>query len=571
MLEILRIRNLAVIQDLTWELGDGFNILTGETGAGKSILIDAFNLLLGVRADKKLIRDGANDCSIEAVINNAMVGKRGQELSKIFEEFGIESDMDGSLLLKRSFSLKGQSRQFVNGSPTTLQALRKIGDLMVDMHGPHDHQSLLSTESQLAALDAFGKLDDKVAAFREKFTEWRKASRELAELTQTEAGNWEEQIDFLDHQIKEIEEAELTEEDGDALEQEYQVATHSRRIMEMAGSAEELLSNDSTNDVLSQLAEVQRYLQDWGQIDPSAEHLAELNETAIAQLNDLRAEVESAAARTEIDGERLAELEDRLNLVQDLKRKYGGSIASTLEKLTEMQERRAGMADREGRIEELKQGIETLGEDLDGVADELAEARRRVAPSLAEEITAQLKFLGFNQSEFSIELNERDDLKSDGGDDIEFNFAPNPGQAARPLRAIASSGEMARVMLAVKTVLAREDAVPILIFDEVDANVGGETAKAVAGRLRELARNHQVLCITHLPQVAAAGHAHFRVLKEVVEGQTTTGLKQLDDSGRIEELSRMLGGVSNSSAALAQSLMQELADSERPHGSITST
>jgi DNA repair protein RecN (Recombination protein N) len=557
MLVSLRIRNLALIEDLTWELGPGFNTLTGETGAGKSILIDGLSLLLGERADKTLIRTGADACSVEAEINLEDKA-RLKQINAALGEIGAEPCEGRTLLLKRSLSTSGANRQFINGSPVPLQGLKSIGDLLVDVHGPHDHQSLLATEKQTELLDAYGKLAPLRAACASAYGAFRDIEQERAALEMSESER-EQRLSLLQHQVQEIESARLQPDEDTRVENDYRAASHAQNILEQAGIITGLL-NDSENAVLTQLAQVARALTAWQRMDDSISDAEELNRQAIAQLQELLGTVQTRTDRVDLDPAQLRQLEDRLNLVQSLKRKYGG----TMESVRAFGEKAAAqLAALEGRTEFMA----TLGQRekaargaLEKAAAELSKARRKIAGPLGEKISQELRALGFNKAQFQVDMAPAAKPGVSGGDHVEFIFAPNLGEAARPLRAIASSGEMARVMLAVKTTLAEVDEIPILIFDEVDANVGGETAGQVGKKLRGLGRCHQVLCITHLPQVAAQGQNHFAVEKRVKQNRTLTELTRLEGVPRQRELARMLGGQTEAALALARSL---LADAEK--------
>jgi DNA repair protein RecN (Recombination protein N) len=551
MLRLLRIKNLAVIEEVTWELAPGFNILTGETGAGKSILIDALSMLLGERADRGMVRDGAEVASVEASLDAP------ETCAAILEEAGLDPlEEGGELILRRTVSAQGQGRQFVNGSPVPLQVLKKLGRVLVDLHGPHDHQSLLDTGEQMAALDAFAKSEPLAGEHRALFAKSAALRRELESLRGQDAGGWQERIDFLKFQADEIAKAGVKPGEDEALDVEYRVATNSKRILELGAAAAALIS-EGENDLLGRLAQVQKLLQEWQRLDPDAGVLAEMNAGIVAQLRDLEQEIGRLVEKTELDGERLRSIEDRLDLLQGLKRKHGPSLEAVLQKLAELEEQLAGLEGREGKIAELEGLIAASEKQRAALAKKLRKEREAGAPKLAAQITKNLKDLGFKKSEFLVRLEPAEVAKAAGEDEIEFMFAPNPGESARPLRAIASSGEMARVMLAVKTVLAAQDSVPILIFDEVDANVGGETAVAVGRKLRGLAARHQVLCITHLPQVAAHGQAHFRVSKEVKGGRTLTELDRLEKEIRVDEIARMLGGRNESALALGRDLLRQ--------------
>ena len=554
MLVSLRIRNLALIEDLTWELGPGFNTLTGETGAGKSILIDALSLLLGERADKSLIRTGTESCSVEAELELADKS-RLKQVNAALEEIGAEPCDGPALLLKRTVAATGANRQFINGSPVPLQGLKSIGDLLVDVHGPHDHQSLLATEKQAELLDAYGKLKPLREACATAYRALRDIAQERASLELSESER-EMRLSLLQHQVKEITSAHLKPDEDVNAESDYRAAAHSQTILEQARTITSLL-NDSDNAVVTQLELVERALTAWQRMDPSIADVEALNRQAMAQLQELAQTVQDRAERVDLDPAQLRQLEDRVNLIQSLKRKYGGSIEAVLafgEKAS------AQLAALEGSAEflaQLAQREKTARAGLEKAAAALTEARKKMAKPLGEKISQELRALGFNKAVFQIDMAPASQPGPTGGDQIEFIFAPNPGEAARPLRAIASSGEMARVMLAVKTTLAEVDEIPILIFDEVDANVGGETAGQVGKKLRALGNSHQVLCITHLPQVAAQGQSHFAVEKLVKQNRTLTELTRLEGPSRQRELARMLGGQTEAALALAKSLLAE--------------
>jgi DNA repair protein RecN (Recombination protein N) len=554
MLVSLRIRNLALIDDLTWELGPGFNTLTGETGAGKSILIDALNLLLGERADKTLIRSGADSCTVEAELDlrdAALV----RELNAQLEESGAEPCEGRALLLKRSVSTAGTNRQFINGSPVPLQALKTLGDRLVDVHGPHDHQSLLANEKQAELLDAYGKLGALRADCTSAHRELREVEQERAALEMSESER-EQRLSLLQHQVGEIQGAKLQPGEDVQLDNDFRAAAHAQNIVEQARTIASLLS-ESDSSVMTQLAQVERALNAWQRMDASITEVEELNRAAIVQLTELLDAVQARAERVDLNPEQMRQLEERLNLVQSLKRKYGGSVESAVAFGEKAAAQLAALEDRGEFLAKLAQREKAARQALGDAAAKLTAARRKVSKPLADKIAQELRGLGFKKSSFAIEMTPAAQTGPTGADHVEFIFAPNPGEAARPLRAIASSGEMARVMLAVKTTLAEVDEVPILIFDEVDANVGGETAGQVGRKLRSLGRSHQVLCITHLPQVAAQGASHFAVEKKTKQGRTLTELTRLEGTSREQELARMLGGQTKASLELARSLLAD--------------
>jgi len=548
MLRRLRIKNLAVVEEVDWELGEGFNVLTGETGAGKSILIDAFLLLLGERADKSLVRTGAEGCLVEGELGGA------KGFQSWLEDKGVEADPEGVLVIKRQISSTGTGRQFLNGSAVTLGVLKELGDRLVDLHGPHDHQALLSTSAQRAALDGFGGLAKEVEAVRSAWRRKKEAEDKLKDFRRRMAGADGATRDLIDHQVRELEQAQLRPGEDEVLERDHAAAGHGKRILELAAEVNTLLESGEEN-ALGFLGKVQRALGEWERLDGAAADMRLKHEEVVESLGELCREAERRAEQVGLDAERLAELERRLDMVLGLKKKYGGSVEAALQRLEELKRRQAELADAEGTETVLRREVETAEKKLVEVCGNLTEGRQQAAPRFAKEVTGQLRGLGFAQSRLEAQI-RAEETGPDGAETVELLFAPNPGEAPRPLRSIASSGEMARVMLALKTVLAERDAVPILIFDEVDANVGGETAVAVAERLRGLGKTHQVLCLTHLPAVAAAADSHFAVAKRVEKGRTFAELKQLEGEGREKELTRMLGGDGKAARMLAKELLQ---------------
>lgn len=551
MLATLRIKNLALVDDLTIELVRGFNAITGETGAGKSILIGALNLALGERADRTLIRSGAESCAVEAVFQT---GGLARTIAAFLEENGLEPCEGDELLIKRVFTAAGTNKQFINGSPATLAVLKQLGELLVDIHGPHDHQSLLHAGRQLGLLDAFGGLQDRREALGELLRqrgEWaaRKADLIIDERT------YAQQLDLLRHQVKEIDSARLKTGEDEALEAEYQRASNASQLLQLTQSALGGLA-EGDDALLDRTGEIGRLLHDLERLDPATAGLRVLHEQALEHWRELQLQLSRYADRVEVDPARLAELEERLNLFQSLKRKYGGSLGEVMHFGAEARERLAALESRDAELERLNGELTKLDRKLAHQADELSAARKKLLPKLSQAATLELQALGFAQSHFEIALSVNGVITGSGRDTCEFQFAPNVGEPPRALRAIASSGEMARVMLALKTVLAAQDQVPVLVFDEVDANVGGETAQVVGRKMAEIGSRRQVLCITHLPAVAAAARTHFEVRKSVRSGRTVTELLRLEGEARVNELTRMLGGQSAAARKHAEALLR---------------
>ncbi len=554
MLHVLRIKNLALVAELTLEFGPGLNVLTGETGAGKSVVLGALNLVLGQRADRGALRAGADQCTVEAVFG---VGQLRATLAPFLEDNGLEPCGEDQLILKRSFSATGTNRQFVNGSPTTLATLATLGAWLVDLHGPHEHQSLLQPARQLAILDAFGTLEPARKNLAERVRQRAAIEESLAALVVDERTH-AQQIDLCRHQVHEITDARLRSGEDVEVEAEHHRAHHAARLVELSQIALDALS-ESEDAAVTRLAVVGRTLQELARIDPPAQELVELHQQSVSLLRDLQHTLTTYSERVEVEPGRLAELEQRLSLIQSLKRKYGPTLDDVLASGTAAKERLTALEGRAEEVDRLEAQREKLTHELQTAARALSKSRSALLPRLVRAVKAELAVLGFRQSDFSVALEfHPDSVNAAGGDTLEFQFAPNPGEPPRPLRAIASSGELARVMLALKTVLAAEDEVPVLVFDEVDANIGGETAHAVGQKMRQIAAQHQVLCITHLAPVAAHGDAHFVVSKSVSAGRTETRVMPLQGDSRIEELARMLGG-----GPAAKRHAEELLDSHK--------
>ena len=548
VLSLLRIKNLALVEELEWQMGSGFVAVTGETGAGKSIIIGALQLLLGERADKSLIRTGADLCTVEAIFSGSELRKLNAQLV----EAGIEPCED-DLIIKRSFSVAGGTRQFINGSPTTLSILENLGDELVDLHGPHDHQSLLSAETQLSLLDSFARAEDQLEEYRKHYRQLQVLLAEHAALDTAETAR-EQELDLLRHQVAEIKSADLVANEEEEIETRYKLVSNSRRLIELASAIANKLS-EADDSVLSQLAETQRLVRELEKIDNSIAQFSSAHAAAVVELSEISRALSAYAEKLDLDPEQLAALEQRISLFETLKRKYGGSIAEAIAFGERAAERMRKIEDRDVELERLAKEIENVRGQMNRVGDALRKLRRKAAPKLSENIRRNLGDLGFRQSEFEAKLAALGEPRPNGFDSVELLFSPNPGEPLKPLRAIASSGEISRLMLAIKSALAAHDAIPLLVFDEIDTNVGGEIAHAVGAKMQTLARNHQVICITHLPQVAATASSHFVVTKDVTRGRTFSNLREVTGKGRQEEIARMLGGKSESALKLAANLL----------------
>ncbi len=565
MLTTLRIKNLALADDLMIEFQPGYNVITGETGAGKSILIGALNLVLGERADRTLIPSGAASCMVEAVLD---IGRLKAPIKEFLDNNGLEPCEQQQLVLKRTLTVVGVNRQFINGSPTTLNNLAAIGEWLVDIHGPHEHQSLLHPNRQLAILDAFGALDEQREAFAQLVRRRTALEAEKASLIVDEK-TYAQQLDLLRFQADEIGAARLEPGEEEQIGQDYQRASNASRLLQLSQTVLGLVG-ESENSILVQSGIIGRTLQELQRLDSNGTHLHALHAQMVAALGELQSEISRYADKMDLDPARLQQLEERLDLLNSLKRKYGATVAEVIDYGQQARKKLEALEQREAELGRINAELRKNQAGIERAANELSAQRRKLIPQLSKAVGKQLSDLGFRQSRFDVALTDgtadhgttdhettgrASRIMLSGFDTVEFLFAPNPGEPPRPLRAIASSGELARVMLALKTVLAVEDEVPVLVFDEVDANVGGETANAVGEKMQQIARNRQVLCITHLPQVAAPALNHFVATKQVKEGRTVSQITLLDKKDRVIELTRMLGGQSEAARKHAEALL----------------
>jgi DNA repair protein RecN (Recombination protein N) len=546
-LRSLRIRNLALVEFLDWELEPGFTVVTGETGAGKSIILGALKLVLGDRADKTLIRTGAEQCSVEALFEIADPVRTNELLS----EQGIDPCEGDQLLLRRLLAANGTNRQFINGCQTTLSVLKDVGDGLVDLHGPHDHQSLLAREYQLRLVDAFGGSEELYHSFRQTFEQLRTQRDQLAQLeSENAAGN----LELWQHQLAEIRDAAIQVGELESLEAKYALASNAHRILELT-SLSLLQLADAEDSILTRLADIARTLRELERLDPGATELARNHERGTVELEELERDLRHYQEKIDVDPGSLRQLEERLNLLEGLRQKYHRNEEELLALAADLEKKLDQIDGQEAALEKMRADFEATSRKIQELGKHLAANRRTAGTKLVEQIRVHLADLGFQQARFDLQWEALQEPISSGFDQIEFLFSPNPGEPLKPLRAIASSGEISRVMLAIKTALAQQDLIGLLVFDEIDANVGGEIARAVGRKMQTLGENHQVLAITHMPQVAAAARKHFFVSKEVSDGRTRTALQEVLGPERLDEIARMLGGKSQSALEHARTLL----------------
>lgn len=549
----LRVRDLALVEEAELAPPRGFLAITGETGAGKSVLLGALQLLLGARADRGLVRAGAEACAVEAVFE----GVESAEVAALLEEAGVEPCEEGRLLLRRIVQATGTGRQFVNGCACTLALLRQLGERLVDLHGPHDHQSLFSRENQTRLLDDFAQ----AGALRDAFV--RARGRLMA--LEAEARAWEQgeqaalrEMDLLEHQVAEIRSAALKPGEDKELEARHRAAASAARRQELAAAMLEVAQGEG-DGLWALVAELVRHSRELERLDPAFADLGQDIRAMAEATSALARRLERYLDTIETDPAALQALEARIATLHALQRKYGPRLDDILAYGEEAARKLEALRQRVSRVGSLDAELALARAEMNQLAENLSRERRRAAEELEKRAAEGLRDLGFARCGFHIVLEPVSPPGPLGAELAEFVFAPNPGEAPRPLRAIASSGEISRVMLALKGALAAQDRVPLLVFDEIDANVGGEIAGKVAARMRELARHHQVICVTHLPQVAAAAEEQWVVSKEIHHGRAVTRLTPCAGPAREAELARMLGGRSATALAHARELLRQSA------------
>ena len=534
MLTDLYIKNFAIIDNLHVSFGPGLNILTGETGAGKSIIVDAVNLILGGRASADLIRTGAEEATVEALFD--LSGHPG--IRACLAETGVECD--GELLVKRVVSRSGKNRVFVGGGLSITSVLTELARQLINIYGQHESQTLLKSDNHLRLLDDFGGLGPVRAEFAAVYDQYRTTAAEIKRLMEGEQ-EAARRIDLLSFQSEEIARAALTADEEEALEQERQLLAHAGKLLQNSrGAFEQLYGGDG-----AMLGNLRRVIADVGEIvgiDPSLKPVGETLNNAYFQLEDAALALRDYAARAEADPDRLQAVDDRIDLVNRLKRKYAPTVADILAYKAEIDRELAELLNREQTRGGLEASLKVLEELLAAKGGELSTARAAAARKLKEAMERELHELAMKNSVFEVALERLAEPRGGGLERGEFLFSPNPGEAPKPLARIASGGELSRLMLALKQVHPEND-VPTLVFDEVDSGIGGATSALVGEKLKRVGKGQQVLCITHLPQVAAFADHHFRVEKGIVEGRTVTSVAPLEGEERVAEMARMLGGV----------------------------
>lgn len=543
MLRELRIKNLAIIDDLTVRFESGLNVLTGETGAGKSIIVDALSLALGSRAQTDLVRSGEKEAMIQAYFD--------VERNNI-PDFGI--DVSDGLILRRSLSPGGKSKAYINDTLVSLQSLIEVGKSLVDIHGQHEHQSLMHIDKHRILLDSYGKLrDDReiVGSFYSEVQALRKEKDDLQQKVKERA----HRIDLLRFQMNEIDATCLKPGEKEALIEERTILSNLSRLKELTETSYSMLycSEDSCTERLSSVI---AKVREMSSLDQSLYETLNLLESALPFIEDAAISLRGLKDKYELEPEKLAEIEERIELIKRLEKKYGEGVETILRYRDEAEKELKSLELSDERLDSLEAELKEKEDMLFKAAISLSEKRRKVARVIEELVKKELKELAFTNAEFRVDTRQ-ESLMSHGLDRVEFMFSANPGEPPKPLTKIASGGELSRVMLALKSILADVDNLPILIFDEVDAGIGGRTAESVGKKLKKISNKHQVLCATHLPQIASLGDFHLTINKRHRDGRVYVEVKEITGKERQDEVARMLSGkITDASLKHAKELLR---------------
>ena len=533
MLTSLKIENVAIIESAAIEFGCGLNVLTGETGAGKSIVIDSINAILGERTSRDIIRTGAQSAKVYAVFEDV-----NERVRNFLDENGIDCE-DGVLIINRTLSREGKNVCRINGAPVTVSMLREIGGELIDIHGQHDNQSLLSPEKHCGFVDSFAGNADLITDYREKYGRLCEIRSKLKKLT-TEESSKSQRIDFLTYQIDELEKAEITIGERDELKARKSLINNSQKVIESLNIAYEALKADGAGidmitDAESEIANASAYMETLGE---ASEKITDIR----YELEDIAETVRDAMTEVDFDPSELEDIDERLDLLYRLSKKYGDTEEEMLEYLEKARAELDNIAFSEERVKELqKQEKEALAE-TETAACKLTESRKTAGEKLSNAICSELEFLDMPNVRFVVKCSDIG-LTENGKDEIEFLISANAGEEPKPLAKIASGGELSRIMLAIKNVLAETDGVDTMIFDEIDTGVSGRAAQKIAMKLRSASKGRQVICVTHLAQIAAQGDVHLYISKSVSDGKTYTNIKSLIEEERVAEIARIMGGM----------------------------
>ena len=534
MLVQLKIVNIGLVSDSTIMFGPGFNVITGETGAGKSMTVGAVNLISGERTSSGILSPGVEKGSVEAFFDL----EEQKNILETLSGVGVDCE-DGQLVIRREIFSNGKNRCLVNGALVTLTQIKQIGDMLIDIHGPHDHQSLLRSSYHIYILDSFAGLEKERETYASCYQDYV-GLRDEKERLLNQTGADESMTDFLKFQINEIDQASLDEAEEEELLKEEALLENVVSLREYGQSAyDELYASDGS--VIERVAEIKTAVEKIAEIENSFLPSAEKVEEIIIDLKDITDQLRDFNEKLDYDPERVRYIDDRLSLINKLKRKFSGSVHDIILKKDEMQEKLQEIEHADELLVELEERIGKSEGVLTSEAAVLSEKRHKASRQLSQEVEKVLHTLGMNGATFSIRMSSTV-FNENGIDRVEFYISTNKGIDQKPLKEVASSGEISRVMLAIKKIIALTDKIPIMIFDEIDVNIGGKTADIVGDQMREIANNHQLLVISHLPQIAVKASHHFIVTKELQNNRTAVSVTSVSGDERVEEVARMLGG-----------------------------
>ena len=543
MLSNLYIENIAVIEKTSIDFKKGLNVMTGETGAGKSIVIDSINAVLGNRTSKELIRTGASSAFVSAEFTNL-----SEKALAVIDEAGFELE-DGELLIQREISTTGKNKCRINGRPATVSTLKEIGVQLINIHGQHESYELMSPELHISYIDKLAGLESEIEAYQEVYKKYKKLSAELKKATVDESER-ERKIDLLKYQIDELEDADLRDGEYEELNEQKAVLQNSEKIIEAIMSSRALMNGDEeSSGVLENLQEINSQLSDISEYMSEVEPINSRIESAIYELEDCLSELTGLTDLVDTDGGSLDSIEERLDLIYTLGKRYGSTIKEMLDFLDKAKKELNALVMYDENREALIKECDKAYKEAEKLAKALSEKRRATSSEFADKVCEEMAFLDMPNVKLVV-VQEKCELNSLGCDNIEFLISTNPGEPPKPISKIASGGELSRMMLAVKNVLSDKDDIDTLIFDEVDTGISGSAAQKVGLKLREVSKSRQVLCVTHLAQIAAMGNSHFKISKSVRDEKTFTKVEELDHEGRKQELARIIGGTEMTKASL---------------------
>jgi DNA repair protein RecN (Recombination protein N) len=557
MLRSFFVKDYALIKESKVEFDKGLNIITGETGAGKSILVDAMNLILGDRASSEVIREGSEKAVVEGIFDV----ESNKKIKNILTENKIEFYPE--LIVRREISLKGTNRNFINDTPVQLSLIKEVGDLLVDLHGQHEHQSLLRNETHIDYLDQFAGTEDYLRNYKWLHKSLSKLKEELKTLKENNSQLIQSR-EVLLFQLKEINGVSPYEGEEDEIDSSLTIMENSERLLELTNEIYGGLF-ESEAAIYDSLVKIKNALSELSQIEKKFDPLVHEFESAVAMIKDVSEEVRNYNSKIEMDPNELEKLRERLHALNMLKKKYGGSVKAVLEHKQRIENELKEMDNSGINISELEEKLKKVEESTAKAAIKLSQLRKNSVKKVEKEVRAILDFLGISNSEFNVKIennisedeedyllidNKKYEYNSSGYDNVEFYISTNLGESPKPLAKIASGGEISRVMLALKTILAKSDKLPILIFDEIDTGISGQIAAKVGQAMKSLAENHQIIAITHLPQIAGLADHHFVVQKEIIGERVVSSMRELDHEKRIFEVAKLLSGENITEASL---------------------